>query len=85
MHDDLIRHLARVTDLPAPRAERLVTDVVAYFSESLEELVARRHRELQRAGLRNEEIFERLESELGSWRVRPPELTRRQLRRLVYG
>lgn len=45
----------------------------------------RRHRELQAGGLVNDEIFDRIARELAHRAVAPPELTRRQLRRLVYG
>ena len=47
--------------------------------------VRRRHRELQAQGLVNASIFERIEADLKYRAVAPPELTLRQLRRIVYG
>ena len=44
---DLVRHVATSTGLPMPVAERVVADVLAYFDETTEEFVRRRHRELQ--------------------------------------
>ena len=84
-HEDLLDHLARTTALAPSEAARVVADVLAYFSESAEEYVRRRHGELQARGLTNERIFERIAAELPLRRVRAPDLSARQLRRIVYG
>ncbi|MFC5151107.1 MULTISPECIES: hypothetical protein [Streptomyces] len=84
-HDDLIDHLVRSTALRRGEAARVVLDVLAYFDEKTEEYVRRRHRELQSGGLANTEIFERIAAELPHRAVTPPELSLRQLRRIVYG
>lgn len=75
----------RTTGLAAGSAARVIADVKAYFDESVEEYVRRRHRELQARGLTNDPIFERILGELRERPVAAPELTARQLRRLVYG
>ncbi|MFK4064793.1 hypothetical protein [Streptomyces sp. NPDC029674] len=85
MHDDLVDHLTRSTPLQRGEALRVVQDVLAYFDETTEEFVRRRHRELQGQGLLNAAIFERISAELAYRAVAPPELTLRQLRRIVYG
>lgn len=84
-HDDLIDHLVRTTPLGRGEASRVVMDVLAYFDETTEEFVRRRHRELQARGLVNAEIFGRIAEELPHRAVAPPALTQRQLRRIVYG
>ncbi len=84
-HDDLIDHLVRTTPLQRGEAARVVLDVLAYFDESAEEFVRRRHRELQSRGLANNEIFQRIAEELPHRAVAPPEFSLRQLRRIVYG
>ena len=84
-HEDLLEHLARTTALGPSEAARVVADVLAYFSESTEEYVRRRHGELQARGLTNERIFERITLELPQRRFRTAELSARQLRRIVYG
>ncbi|HZG04813.1 MAG TPA: hypothetical protein VE546_14780 [Streptomyces sp.] len=84
-HEDLIDHLVRSTPLRRGEAARVVLDVLAYFDETVEEFVRRRHRELQARGLTNPEIFERITAELPHRAVAPPELSLRQLRRIVYG
>ncbi|MGW3911569.1 hypothetical protein ACWEBX_08555 [Streptomyces sp. NPDC005070] len=85
MHDELVDHLTRSTPLNRGEALRVVQDVLAYFDETAQEFVRRRHRELQAQGLVNESIFERIEADLKYRAVAPPELTLRQLRRIVYG
>lgn len=83
--EDLVDQVSRTTGLTPDDARRVVADVLAYFTETTEQYVRRRHRELQTYGARNDEIFARLGSELRHWPVRSPELSARQLRRIVYG
>jgi hypothetical protein len=83
--DDLVSYLCRSSGLQPGEAERLVDEVLAYFSETLEEFVRRRHRELQARGFKNDEIFDVIASEVPSRRVMPHPLSRRQIRRMVYG
>ncbi len=85
VHDELVDHLTRSTPLSRGEALRVVQDVLAYFDETTEEYVRRRHRELQAQGLVNATIFERIAADLKYRAVAPPELTLRQLRRIVYG
>ena len=85
MHDELVDHLTRSTPLSRGEALRVVQDVLAYFDETTADFVRRRHRELQAEGLVNAEIFDRIAADLKYRAVAPPELTLRQLRRMVYG
>ncbi|MFI1676985.1 MULTISPECIES: hypothetical protein [Streptomyces] len=85
MHDDLVDHLTRSTPLQRGEALRVVQDVLAYFDETTEQFVRRRHRELQGQGLLNAAIFQQISADLEYRAVAPPELTLRQLRRIVYG
>lgn len=85
MHEELVDHLTRSTPLQRGEASRVIQDVLAYFDETAESYVRRRHRELQGQGLVNAEIFERIAADLRYRAVAPPELTLRQLRRIVYG
>ena len=85
VHDELVDHLTRSSPLSRGEALRVIQDVLAYFDETTEDYVRRRHRELQAQGLVNAQIFERIEADLKYRAVAPPELTLRQLRRIVYG
>lgn len=81
----LVTRVAASTGLPPSEAARVVEDVVAYHRESVEAYVRRRHAELQVYGSRNPEIFAQLADELAERVFAAPELSERQLRRIVYG
>lgn len=82
---DLVWHLGRSTGLPAGTAERAIADVVAYFSDTVEGFVRRRHRELRAEHVANAVIWSQLGEEISRRRFNAPELSERQLRRMVYG
>jgi hypothetical protein len=84
-YNDLLVHLSRTTSLSPGEAARVVADVLAYFAEPAEEFVRRRHTELRARGLTNDQIFENVAAELPHRRFASPELSQRQLRRIVYG
>ena len=77
--------VVRSTGLSPGEAARVVADVVDFFAEPVEDYVRRRHTRMQLLGLKNPEIFARIRDELGTRVVAPPELSERQLRRLIYG
>jgi hypothetical protein len=81
---DLVRYLAASTGLPQPTAIRVIADINAYYDETVEGFVRRRHAELQGQGHKNEEIWPLIGAELTNRRFKPGELTDRQLRRIVY-
>jgi hypothetical protein len=85
MDPELVRHVAASTGLPGPVAARVVADVVAYFSETTEEYVRRRHRELQAREKRNAEIWTVIADELTRRPVASGSPSERRLRRIVYG
>jgi uncharacterized protein YoaH (UPF0181 family) len=85
VHDELVTHLARTSPLSPGEAARVVAEVLGYFSESAEEFVRRRHRELKAEGITNDVAFAAIAAELPARRVAPRLLSLRQLRRVVYG
>jgi len=82
---DIVERVAASTGLPPGVAARVVDDVLAFYRTPVEDYVRRRHAELQAQGRKNPEIFPLLAAELHYRAVAPPELTLRQLRRIVYG
>lgn len=84
-HNDLIEYLIRTCPLSPAEAARVVADVLGYFSESPEDYIRRRHRELKARGLTNDLAFEQIAAEIPERRYVPPEFSLRQLRRIVYG
>jgi hypothetical protein len=81
----LVDHLVSTTELTPAEAARVVEDVIAFHAEPVEAYVRRRHAELKTHGTRNPEIFARLAEELAHRVVAAPELSERQLRRIIYG
>ncbi len=84
-HSDLVEYLAATCPLSSAEAARVVADVLGYFSEPPEEYVRRRHRELKAGGLTNDPAFRQIATELPHRRYAAPDLSLRQLRRIVYG
>ena len=82
---DLIAYLARSSRLNAAEASRVVNEILEFLAETPEDYIRRRHIRLQNQGLSNQEIFARLAQELPRWRFRAPELSERQIRRVIYG
>ena len=83
--DDLLAHLARISRGDGAELEKVVRETLDYFSETVEQFVARRHAELQAEELRNDAIWERIGAELRARRFAAPPMSARQIRRLVYG
>jgi hypothetical protein len=81
----LLRHVMGGTGLSEAEATRVVEDVIAFHREPVDDYVRRRHGELKTFGAKNEEIFARLRSELAGRVFAAPDLSERQLRRIVYG
>jgi hypothetical protein len=84
-HGELIRHVVASTGLAPDVAARVVSDVLAYFGETTDEFVRRRHGELSRRGHTNAQIWPLIAAELAERRVAAAPLSQRQLRRIVYG
>lgn len=81
---DLVRHVAETTGLDEATATRVVADVVAYFGQTVEQYVMRRHEDLK-ATSKNDDIWPQITAELRRRRFQAPQLSGRQLRRIVYG
>jgi DNA-directed RNA polymerase subunit F len=81
----LVDRIVASTGLTAAEAARVVEDVVAFHAEPVEDYVRRRHAHLKTYGAKNPDIFARIAEELADRVVAAPELSERQLRRIVYG
>lgn len=81
----LVARLVDSTGLTPLEAARVIEDVVAFHQESIEVYVRRRHSQLRLSGLHNTEIFAMVAAELEGRLVAAPQLSTRQLRRIVHG
>ncbi len=85
MDAELIMRVSASTGLSRGEAARVVADVIGWYREPVDEYVRRRHACLRTYGKHNNEIFGLIATELGDRLVAAPDLTERQLRRIVYG
>ncbi|KQV77360.1 hypothetical protein ASC64_00450 [Nocardioides sp. Root122] len=81
----LVSHVVATTSLTPGEAARVIEDVIAFHAQPVEEYVRARHASLKTYGAKNPEIFAQIAEELRERVVAPPELSERQLRRIVYG
>jgi len=81
----LVRHVVATTGLAATDAARVIEDVLAFHHEPVEVYVRRRHGELKLRGAKNADIYTVLRGELADHLVAAPDLSERQLRRIIYG
>lgn len=82
---ELVERIAASTGLTHGEAARVIEDVLAWYRQRVDDVVRRRHAELKINGVRNAQAFPRIAAELRHRLVAPPELSLRQLRRIVYG
>ena len=81
----LVRHVVATTGLEPTEATRVIEDVLAFHHQPVEAYVRRRHSELRLRGATNADIFNILRAELADRLVAAPDLSERQLRRMIYG
>ena len=81
----LVSHVVATTSLTPGEAARVIEDVIAFHAQPVEVYVRERHARLQAYGAKNPEIFARIAEELRDRVVAAPDLSERQLRRIVYG
>jgi hypothetical protein len=83
--NELMERLTQVSRLSESEARHLVGEVLAFLDEPVEQFARRRHREMQRDGLGNAAIYQRIADEADQRLFRLGSLSERQVRRLIYG
>jgi len=81
----LTARLQRNLGLSPELAAMVVDDVFDALDQTVDDFIADRHAELQRAGWKNAAIYDQVMKELADWRFKAPKLTERQIRRRIYG
>ena len=82
---DLVSHVVATTSLTPGEAARVIEDVIAFHAQPVEDYVRERHARLRTYGVKNPEIFALIATELSGRVVAAPDLSARQLRRIIYG
>lgn len=84
--DDAFRnHLLSSYPVEPDHLDHLLEDLGEYFSPEPKDYICRRHVELQREGIRNEEIYTRIQGEIGTRLFSSSSFSIRQIRRIIYG
>ena len=65
--------------------DRLFEEFLSYFGETAEQFIMKRHLQLRDKGMKNEDIYLKLLDEIKFIRFKSPELSPRQIRRIIYG
>ncbi len=82
---ELLQHLKRTTGLTEAVLQKVLDEFQHWYAKDLPTWIRDRHRELQRQGLRNRDIYPRLREEAERTLIRPEPLSERQIRRMIYG
>jgi len=85
MPSERTSRLREIHGLDEEAFARLYEELFGDMAETLAEFVRRRHRELQAAGKRNEEIFTIVQAELPNRLFAAEPHSVRQIRRIIYG
>ena len=78
-------YLLGIADVSERDLDKLASDLHHHWSETVEEYVRRRHRELQRQRIPTREIYGIIQGELTHRRFGVRGRSERQIRRLIYG
>ncbi len=78
-------HLLGIADVSERDFDKLLAELFDHWAETQSGYVVRRHKELQRHGVPNREIYGALRSELKQRRFAAKRVSERQIRRLLYG
>ncbi len=63
----------------------IVDDIGEYYSFEVKEFISVRHRQLHHLGMKNEQIYLKIQKELKERRFIGPDMSLRQIRRVIYG
>ncbi len=83
--EDFAAHILQNYSLTSRDLEMLLDDLEEYFNVEVTEFIRNRHIELQKKGLKNNEIYLAVKQELLRFRFTAPDLSIRQIRRIIYG
>jgi hypothetical protein len=82
---ELKHHIVETYGITDSDFDRIHEEFLAFYGQTLEEYVRRRHLELQKAGKKNDEIYREIGAEAARRRFTVRDLSTRKIRRLIYG
>lgn len=85
LNQEFLQHLLSSYPLDESELLRLLDDLSGAFDYTVESYIQEKHLSLQREGKKNAVIYEILQKEIKAMRFQGPELSIRQIRRIIYG
>lgn len=82
---DFRAYLLEIVDVTERQLDKVVAHLQDHWSETVEEFVVRRHRQLQRRGVPNRLAYGLIAQDVQSRRFQAKPLSQRQVRRILYG
>jgi nicotinic acid phosphoribosyltransferase len=83
--EDFKHHILQNYPLSHRDLEMLLDDLGEFFKRDYREYIRDRHLQLQKQNMKNDEIYRMIQGELPRLRFSAPELSTRQIRRIIYG
>lgn len=83
--EHLINHLRRHSTLSETEALKIIEEIIAFYNETPQSFIRRRHYELQKSGMANAAIYTQIGHEIQGHRFISEPMTTRQIRRAIYG
>lgn len=85
LDEEFEQHLLSSYSLGKKELYSLLDDLSGAFDSSVESYIQKRHLALQKEGKKNAFIYDAIQKELKTHRFIGPDLTVRQIRRVIYG
>jgi len=85
LDENFRNHLLNSYPITEELLNHILDDIGEYFSAEVKEYIGIRHQQLQKEGLQNRDIYTLIRKELKERRFASPDLTLRQIRRIIYG
>lgn len=85
LEDNFRNYLLSSYPFDAEILDHLMDDLSDYFSRDIPSYIGSRHQQMQKEGLKNTEIYKRIQSEIKGMRFPAGRLSLRQIRRIIYG
>ncbi len=85
LNDDFLNYLLANHSIEKKELIRLLDDISGALDSTVQDYIQERHFTLQKEGKRNSEIYSQLQKEIKNLRFVAPDLSVRQIRRIIYG
>ncbi len=85
LDEQLKNYLLSAYPIDESLLDHIVDDLSEYFSSDVNDFINKRHQQLHNIGMKNEQIYLKIQKELKEKRFIGPDMSLRQIRRVIYG